>query len=68
MFSQKKKEPTEKPKYGAWVGWGDGSSYYKIYEYRLLDDGVVELRTDGHGKVTLMPGTPCVIEGGGWTE
>jgi len=70
MFGKKKepKEPKEKPQYHAYVGWGGSSSMYYVYEYRLLDNGVVELRTKGHGKITLMPGTSCMITGGKWNS
>lgn len=72
MFGKKKepkepKKPKEETKYWAYVGWGSSSSSYAIYEYKLLDNGVVELRTD-HGLVTLMPGTPCRIHGGKWNH
>lgn len=67
MFGSKK-EPKEKPQYTAYVGLGGGRYVYRIFEYRLLDNGIVELRTDGHGMIALMPGTSCMIEGGEWNS
>jgi len=66
MFGSKKdKEPKEKPGYEARVGMDSHSRYYDVYQYRLLDDGTVKLRTT-QGIITLMPGTPCQISGGEW--
>jgi len=56
-----KKEKKEKPKYKAYVGWGDGSSYFKIYSYEVLDNKEVKLETT-EGIVMLTPGTPCMIQ------
>ena len=64
MFGSNK-EPKVKPKYEAQVGVDAHSKYYDVYEYRLLDNGIVELRTT-QGIKTLMPGTPCIISGGEW--
>ncbi len=65
MFG-KNKEPKEKPKYTAKIGTGgESASYYDVFEYRMLDSGIVELRTNC-GVITLMPGTPCIITGGKW--
>ena len=66
MFGSKK-EPKEKPKYKAWVGYGSSYDFFDVYEYRLLDTGVVEFRTPG-GKIAIMPGTPCKICGGIWNN
>jgi len=53
----------EKTKYWVYVL----KNAYQAYEYRLLDNGVVELRTN-QGLITLMPGTPCMIHGGKWEK
>ena len=66
MFGTKKDKPKkEQAEYEAQIGSGINNTYYDVYEYRLIDNGVLELRTT-RGKVTLMPGTPCQISGGEW--
>lgn len=66
MFGKNKnKKPKEKAKYYAFIGVSN--SYYHVYEYQILDNGVVELRTTD-GKITLMPGTSCKIHGGKWNS
>ena len=56
----------EKPNYRVYVGMGDTRFAYNVFEYRLLDNGMVELRTDERKMIVLMPGTSCIIEGGEW--
>lgn len=64
MFGSK----TDKPKYTVMVGAGGISNYYDAFEYKILDNGIIELRLANDKLVTIMPGTPCFITGGKWNH